>query len=600
LPPSAPLLRAPPGWGGRRDGAALSALAGSPTRLIASDDWKTPELMARAEGAIAGLIGRRIGGACFDPDPGPKALGLAASGLTLLVLPDRRDAHESSFARMVAHAKTYDPATVAAAPSSDGGARAGRWSEEFARAHGWRFVPPPVSPWTLLDAAARVLTLDDEAGFLALLRGREVRCFAPAFYAGWGATIDDPAISAHGARRTAPELFAAVCLAGTRYRDPFTGAATSFEAAADILAEWRRHNEANRKIAATIGISFWKRRRLRELLASTSGMPAHRRGAAAAVDLARRKNGAVAVWASREPPALAGLARAAGVPVVRVEDGFLRSLGLGADFIPPASIVADWHGMYFDPSRVSDLMQVLNDTRFDADLLVRARRLAGELVRRGITKYNTGARSAPVEAAWDRRRIFVPGQVADDRSVTLGGAGVDNRDLLARVRAANPDAFIIYKPHPDVEAGHRAGAVPDHAVRRFADLILRGVSSAAIIAAVDEIHTLTSLCGFEALLRGRAVTVYGKPFYAGWGLTTDLVAQPNRRRRLSLDELVAGTLILYPRYLDPVTRLPCGPEIVMDRFGDPGNWRTGTLVRLRRLQGRIALLYAAGGWRTRG
>src|SRR5262249_13015284 len=174
------------------------------------------------------------------------------------------------------------------------------------------------------------------------------------------------------------------------------------------------------------------------------------------------------------------------------------------------------------------------------------------------------------------RRILVPGQVEDDRSVTLGGAGVaGNLDLLTRVRAANPDAFIVYKPHPDVDAGHRAGAIPDATAARLANRVLRGVSSAALLALVDEIHTLTSLVGFEALLGGRAVVVYGQPFYAGWRPTIDRAPLPRRTRKLSLEQLVAGVLILYPRYLDPVTRLPCGPEVIIDRLSDPSLWRAG-------------------------
>ena len=60
---------------------------------------------------------------------------------------------------------------------------------------------------------------------------------------------------------------------------------------------------------------------------------------------------------------------------------------------------------------------------------------------------------------------------------------------------------------------------------------------------------MTSLGGFEALLRGKKVSCYGRSFYAGWGLTTDMVPMPSRSRRLSIDELVAGALFSYPRYM---------------------------------------------------
>ena len=65
---------------------------------------------------------------------------------------------------------------------------------------------------------------------------------------------------------------------------------------------------------------------------------------------------------------------------------------------------------------------------------------------------------------------------------------------------------------------------------------------------------MTSLAGFEALMRGKAVTTWGTPFYAGWGLTDDRAPcgahSPRRTRRRTLDELVFLVLVLYPRYLD--------------------------------------------------
>jgi capsular polysaccharide export protein len=66
---------------------------------------------------------------------------------------------------------------------------------------------------------------------------------------------------------------------------------------------------------------------------------------------------------------------------------------------------------------------------------------------------------------------------------------------------------------------------------------------------VDEVHVLTSLAGFEALLRGVRVVVWGCPFYMGWGLTEDRESLPRRTRRLGIDELVAAALIVYPTYV---------------------------------------------------
>jgi capsular polysaccharide export protein len=125
--------------------------------------------------------------------------------------------------------------------------------------------------------------------------------------------------------------------------------------------------------------------------------------------------------------------------------------------------------------------------------------------------------------------------------------------------------------------------------RSFANEVVKGGSISQLIEAVDEAHVNTSLAGFEALLRLKPVTTYGVPFYAGWGLTTDLGPIPKRRTaRRSLDELVAATLILYPRYLDPTTGLPCPPEILVERLADgKGTRGNPALIWLRRLQGRL-------------
>jgi len=338
-------------------------------------------------------------------------------------------------------------------------------------------------------------------------------------------------------------------------------------------------------IRVACGMAWWKRRRVAQFLAV--GSPRSIRFTDDAREaIAAAGDGLIAVWPSRMP---AGLEQAAGNRLVRVEDGFIRSIGLGADLHPPLSIVVDRSGIYYDPTRPSDLETILEQTSFSPALLTRAEALIETIVTRGISKYAREAPITPVEPR-GRRTVLVPGQVEDDQSVKLGGAGVSgNLDLLRRARAAEPDAHLLFKPHPDVDAGHRRGHVPDSDIMRHADEIVRDQSMPSLLARVDAVHVLTSLTGFEALLRGLDVTVHGQPFFAGWGLTRDLAsALPRRTRRLTLAQLVAGTLILYPRYLDPVTELPCPPETLLQRFAEGWMPRPSWLIHLRRLEGRIA------------
>jgi capsular polysaccharide export protein len=257
---------------------------------------------------------------------------------------------------------------------------------------------------------------------------------------------------------------------------------------------------------------------------------------------------------------------APGIRILRIEDGFLRSVGLGADLIRPMSWVVDGCGMYYDATRPSDLEHLLAETLFTPEMLLRAAALRQRIVAEGITKYNVGV------SGWQRPKgtekiILVPGQVESDASLAYGAPEIrSNIDLLQAVRHNNPEAHIIYKPHPDVTAGLRAKGAGEDESLRWCDEQLVDIDMSSLLDAVDAVHVLTSLAGFEALLRGKFVTCYGQPFYSGWGLTHDIVENPRRTRRLTIDGLVAGVLIMYPLYLSRTSDALITPERALDEL----------------------------------
>lgn len=248
------------------------------------------------------------------------------------------------------------------------------------------------------------------------------------------------------------------------------------------------------------------------------------------------------------------------VRVVRIEDGFLRSVGLGADLTRPLSWVLDTRGIYFDPRTPSDLEVLLQDAEFPESLLRRAATLRHQLVQDGLSKYNL------IGTPWQRPAtqrpvVLVVGQVETDASIATGTRDIrTNIGLLQAVRQQRPDAWLVYKPHPDVEAGLRRRGAHEEQARSWADEVLLQGAMAQVLPLVDEVHVMTSLAGFEALLRERPVVCHGQPFYAGWGLTTDRHPHPRRTRRLTLDQLVAAALLLYPVYVAPQRRQRCTPE----------------------------------------
>lgn len=252
--------------------------------------------------------------------------------------------------------------------------------------------------------------------------------------------------------------------------------------------------------------------------------------------------------------------------LIRMEDGFLRSVGLGADLVRPLSWIMDKRGVYYDATRPSDLEVLLQTGVGDESMLVRASALRLQIVAGGLTKYNVDT------ALWHRpanvgRVILVPGQVESDASLAFGRPVVaTNLGLLRMVRKANPEAHVIYKPHPDVVARLRAQGKQEQEVNLWCDEVVTSATMGDLLMAVDEVHVMTSLAGFEALLRDKPVTCYGQPFYSGWGLTTDLVTNSRRTRLLTIDELVAGVLIKYPVYLSRDGKRLLTPELALDEL----------------------------------
>lgn len=279
------------------------------------------------------------------------------------------------------------------------------------------------------------------------------------------------------------------------------------------------------------------------------------------------------LWGSAAVPA--GVPEA--VRVVRLEDGFLRSVGLGADLIRPISWVLDTRGIYYDARSPSDMEVLLQTTVFSEALTQRATVLMRQVVQSGLSKYNLGG------APWSHPNTgkvvaLVIGQVEADASIATGAVDIrSNMALLQAVRQARPDAWLVYKPHPDVVAGLRRAGTQDEQASQWADEVLTQGSPAQLFPLVDEVHVMTSLTGFEALLRHKPVFCYGQPFYAGWGLTHDRHAHLRRTRRLTLDELVAGALLLYPVYVSCQSRKRCTPEQALQELVA---WRGLTQGRL--------------------
>ncbi|WP_298913269.1 capsular polysaccharide biosynthesis protein [uncultured Roseobacter sp.] len=439
------------------------------------------------------------------------------------------------------------------------------------------FTTEPISPWTLFDGAIGVYTVSSQLGFEAIFAGHKPRLFGQPFYAGWGLSTDEFPVQRRQRKLTRAQLFAAAMMIYPKWYCPYDDKLCDFQTALESMAALARAWREDHKGWVASGMSLWKRPHLQRFYGHHKQVIFEDEPARA-----RAADRPWMVWASK---ATIGQSDA-----VRVEDGFLRSRGLGAELVPPLSLVSDDLGIYYDPTKPSRLETMIAEReKLRPDQELRVQNLIRTLISKRINKYNLGGDQIVLP---EGHRILVVGQVEDDASVKLGAGTVRrNLDLLKAARQANPEAVLIYKPHPDVEAGLRDGACDASAL---ADCVAHKADAIDLLEQVQEVWTMTSLLGFEALIRGLPVTTWGAPFYTGWGLTRDRDDVPPRRRATpSLAGLAHATLIDYPRYLDPVTGMPCPVEIAIKRLaeeGAPGHPAGNRL--LSKLQG----LFASARW----
>lgn len=552
-------------------------------QIITDHPLDDTQLLTRAKQGIAALRHHQISKYnMHDPDHTPPQPGyvlvIDQTAGDASVTASRGD--RNAFLEMLFTAREDHPTApiyVKTHPETQQGHRDGHLRQEDL-GPGVAFYSDPVSPHLLLEGAIAVYTFSSQMGFEAVLAGHRPVVFGQPFYMGWGLTDDRKPLDRRQRRLTRAQLFAAAMLLYPKWYDPYRDQLCQFEQVLHNLSAQTRAWHDDRQGWVASGMRMWKRQPLQKIFGTPRKMVfddiPNRAKSRAQQDKRRHM-----VWASKadqHPDA------------VRVEDGFLRSRGLGADLIPPLSLVLDDLGIYYDPTGPSRLEQMINrSASLPQSALDRAEHLIVTLTKAALTKYNLTASCAPDLPPG--RRLLVVGQVEDDASIQLGSATVKtNKDLLAAARAANPEAVIAYKPHPDVEAGLRVGTVAQP--EEFADIVLHDTNPMEVLPQIDRVWTMTSTLGFEALLRGVPVTVLGQPFYGGWGLTDDRAPPcPRRTARPSLAQFAHAVLIDYPRYFDPVTGLPCPVEIAVKRLvlGQIPKPGPGNRI-LAKLQGALA------------
>lgn len=394
-------------------------------------------------------------------------------------------------------------------------------------------------PVRLIKNADVVYTVTSQVGFEALIRGKPVRTFGMPFYAGWGLTVDDLPGPDRRHSASLEQLVHATLVRYSQYINPVTEEAGTVESSLDYITLQRERQLAPDCNVCAIGFSRWKKPFIRRFLKSAE-LKFYRK----LPDDITSTNKTIAIWGNKYHHLLCNRPN-----TLRIEDGFLRSSGLGADFISPLSLVVDDVGIYYDASKPSRLELILNQLCLSQEQLSRAQQLKHKITKLRLTKYNVGS------LTWQRPKsvdkvILIVGQVESDASIEYGSPTIKtNLDLIKTIRISHPNAYLVYKPHPDVLAKLRQQGNTETEASMLCDEIIGNCSADNLFEQIDELHTMTSLMGFEALLRGVSVVCHGLPFYAGWGLTRDMLTCNRRKTSLTIDALVYGALIAYPSYM---------------------------------------------------
>jgi capsular polysaccharide export protein len=246
---------------------------------------------------------------------------------------------------------------------------------------------------------------------------------------------------------------------------------------------------------------------------------------------------------------------------ILLEDGFIRSLGLGVEGSPSFSLVEDDVGIYYDATAPSKLENLLNhyDFQSDAELMANASRAIALIKEHHISKYNHAPHiTNDFFKNKNEQRVLVIAQTAGDSSLEYGMLeNFSTQEMIQSAIEENPNATVYIKIHPDVLSGKKASDIEITNIPKECIILDQDVNPLSLLKHFKKVYTKTSGMGFEALLVGCECICFGMPFYAGWGVTTDKSTSTRRQAKRSIEEVFAAAYILYTRYYNPYKKREC-------------------------------------------
>ena len=494
-------------------------------------------------------------------------------------------ASQQSFTEMLESALAFHPSALILLkthPDVIQGKKQGYFSQSQLKHKRIQILAEDYSISALMEKITHVFCVSSQLGFEALLYGKEVHCFGLPFYAGWGLTKDRISLKRRTTHLTIAQLVAAALIKYPTYRNPETKLTCEVEEIVDYLAtKQQRQDNVRVDVCYALGFSLWKK----SFVKCFVGEMAQRVEFVSSIQKLKMKlkktdlNCSVLAWGDQQPE-IEQFLESQNIPLWRMEDGFIRSVGLGADLRRPSCLVIDRQGLYYNSARPSDITQLCFDFVPSQASRARGEEICKMLNQLQLTKYNVGGSLEAQDDCFKKIRavagqqeiIIVPGQYERDQSILLSKGRVKtNMALLIETRKRYPDGFIVFKEHPDLYSGVRRGVLGEASALKHADMYLTHVDIHDLIQASDRVSTITSLTGFEALIRGKRVTVWGSPFYAGWGLTEDTIDIDRQGKKLQLEDMVYIAYVLYCRCFSWKSKTMISPELLMQELVDERN-----------------------------
>lgn len=254
--------------------------------------------------------------------------------------------------------------------------------------------------------------------------------------------------------------------------------------------------------------------------------------------------------------------------IVIFEMGFISTIYSNiANYSQNISFMFDDLCPYYDGRFKSRLEELLEDKKvvIDKEKIGRARKLINHIIKNKLTKYNHQPIYKPNIGSADKKKVLVVDQAFGDMSIYKGLANKDTfKYMLEKAVNDNPNYDIIIKSHPDSTSNLNNSYYSKDDLKDNVYLMSEEINPISLLEIVDKVYVCSSQLGFEALMMGKEVHVFGLPFYAGFGLTVDYQKCGRRTNKRSIEEIFYIAYIMYTYYVNPEKKERCEIEDALD------------------------------------